>query len=138
MRRQLLPAAQLVELWLPRQGPESTLRAVRRAIAITGVGLAMAGCGSGGLRGSLEWSAGPTATAHSGNGEVRNTTGHKVDLDPHALRLLDADGRKVKGHFSVGTTSLPAHATTALEARWTSGKPVRIDYGSGALRLTSG
>jgi len=112
------------------------LRAVRHAIAIAGVALVLAGCGSGGLRGSLEWSDGPSVSGRSVSGTVRNTTGHTVDLNPHALRLLDENGRKVKGRFSVGQTTLPAHAKTTLEARWTSGKPVRIDYGSGALRLT--
>jgi hypothetical protein len=110
---------------------------VRHAIVIAVVGLAVAGCGSGGLRGSLEWSQGPSVSGHSASGVVRNTTGHTVELDPHALRLLDDEGRKVKGRFSVGKTSVPSHGTTRLEARWRSGQPVRIDYGSGALAIPS-
>ena len=100
--------------------------------------LAVAGCGSGGLEGSLAWQSGPATRAHSAGGVVRNTTGHSVDLDPHSMRLLDADGRKVAGHFGLGATHLPAHSTTTLSVTWKSGKPVRIDYGSGALRLTTG
>ena len=98
---------------------------------------AFAGCGSGGLRGSLEWSTGPVVHAHSASGVVRNTTGHSVDLNPHALRLLVDNGRKVAGHFSVTQTHLAKHATSALAVTWKSGKPVRIDYGAGALVLTS-
>jgi hypothetical protein len=114
------------------------LPAVRHAIAIGAVGLVLVGCGSEGLRGSLEWSDGPSVTAHSARGVVRNTTGHTVELDARALRLLDADGRKVAGgRFSVARPSLEPHATTSLEARWRSGKPVRIDYGSGALAIPS-
>jgi hypothetical protein len=110
----------------------------RIAIALFALQLAVAGCGSGGLQGSLEWASGPATSAHSAGGVVRNTTGHRVALDPHALRLLDDQGRKVAAHFSVAQTSLPAHATTRLEARWRAGKPVLIDYGAGTLRLTSG
>jgi hypothetical protein len=110
---------------------------VRRAIGIWVLVAAFAGCGSGGLRGSLEWSSGPVVHANSAGGVVRNTTGHSVDLDPHSLRLLDANGRKVAGHFSVTQTHLAKHATSALDVRWKSGKPVRIDYGAGALLLTS-
>jgi hypothetical protein len=115
---------------------------VRGRIAIGLLALALAlgvgGCGAGGLRGSLEWQGAPTLGARSASGVVRNTTGHAVDIDAHALRLLDDQGRKVDGRFSVATPHLAAHATTRLEARWHAGKPVRIDYGAGTLRLTSG
>ena len=111
---------------------------MRRLTAILLLALVVAGCGSGGLEGSLAWQSGPAIRAHVASGVIRNTTGHSVDLDPHAMRLLDANGRKVAGHFGLGATHLPAHATTTLSVTWKSGKPVRIDYGSGALRLTSG
>jgi hypothetical protein len=111
---------------------------VRRAIGIVVLAAAVAGCGSGGLRGSLEWQAGPRLGPHSATGVVRNTTGHTFDLDPHAMRLLDDDGRKVDGHFSITQPQLAAHAATRLEVSWRTGKPVRIDYGAGTLRLTSG
>ena len=110
---------------------------MRRAIGIGLLAGVLAGCGSGGLRGALDWSGTPKVGAHSASGVIRNTTGHTVAVDPHALRLLDSSGRKVAGHFSVAQSSLPAHATTRLEARWRAGKPVRIDYGAGALVLTS-
>jgi hypothetical protein len=54
------------------------------------------------------------------------------------MRLLDADGRKVAGKIEVGKDPLPAHGSTTLRATWKSGKPVRIDYGSGTLALPSG
>jgi hypothetical protein len=77
-------------------------------------------------------------SAHAVNGSVRNSTGHSVALHPKAMRLLDADGRKVAGKITVGKDPLPAHGSTTLRATWKSGKPVRIDYGSGTLALPSG
>jgi hypothetical protein len=111
---------------------------VARSIGIALLAVALAGCGSGGLRGSLAWSGSPSLRAHSASGIVRNVSGHTVDLDPHALRLLDADGRKVAGTFSVARAHISRHETTRLTVHWRTGKPVRIDYGAGTLRLTSG
>jgi hypothetical protein len=71
-------------------------------------------------------------------GSVRNTTSHSVSLDPKSMRLLDADGRKVAGRIRTGATRLAAHASTTLRGTWRSGKPVRIDYGTGTLALPSG
>ena len=110
---------------------------MRRTTVIGLAALLVAGCGGGGLRQTLEWKSGPDLTAHAASGVVENTTGHDVDLDPKAMRLLDADGRKVPGRFQVGESTLAAHASTPLRATWKSGKPVRIDYGTGALPLPS-
>jgi hypothetical protein len=100
--------------------------------------LVLSGCGSGGLEGTLAWTSDPAIGSHSANGSIRNSTSHAVALDPKSMRLLDSDGRKVKGRIVVGDDPLAAHASTTLRATWKSGKPVRIDYGSGALPLTSG
>jgi hypothetical protein len=112
---------------------------MRRFLPTAGlVALVLAGCGSGGaIEGTLAWKSGPVVGSHSVNGSVRNTTSHSVALNPKSMRLLDAGGRKVKGRISAGSDPLPAHASTILRATWKSGKPVRIDYGSGALALPS-
>ena len=112
---------------------------MRRIVPVAGlVALALAGCGGGSaIEGTLAWSGDPVVGAHSANGSVRNTTSHSVALDPKSMRLLDADGRKVKGRVSAGSDPLPAHESTTLRATWKSGKPVRIDYGTGALALPS-
>jgi hypothetical protein len=107
-------------------------------IAAVVVVVVVGGCGGGGIEGTLAWTSDPVVGAHSLNGSVRNTTSHSVALGPKSMRLLDADGRKVKGRISVGMDPLPAHASTTLRATWKSGKPVRIDYGSGTLALPSG
>jgi hypothetical protein len=111
---------------------------VRRGICIALAGLALAGCGGTGLRGTLEWSGSPSTGPQSVSGTVRNTTSHSVDLNPGAMRLLDKDGRSVAGRIEVGAQRLAAHASTRLTARWKAGKPVRIDYGAGTLALPSG
>jgi hypothetical protein len=112
---------------------------MRRFIPIAGlVALVLAGCGGGStIQGTLAWSSDPVVRPFSVNGSVRNTTSHSVALNPKSMRLLDADGRKVKGRISAGSDPLPAHASTTLRAGWKSGKPVRIDYGTGALALPS-
>jgi hypothetical protein len=107
------------------------------------VALAAAGCGGGSaLKGSLEWRKPPAAFNDPGGGKtvagfVRNTTGHSVDLDVRQMRLLDAEGRKVRGRIQVKRARLAPHEATPLVATWKSGKPVRIDYGTGALALPS-
>jgi hypothetical protein len=111
---------------------------VRRGIAVGLVVATVAGCGSGAIRGALDWKSGPQVTAQSASGVVQNTTGHSFTLDPKAMRLLDKDGRKVAARFGVGAAELPAHASARLDVRWKSGKPVRIDYGAGTLSLNSG
>jgi hypothetical protein len=108
-----------------------------RAISLLALVL-VAGCGNSGIEGSLEWKSAPAVTAHSANGSLRNTTSHSVALAPKSMRLLDADGRKVAGKISAGADPLPANGSTTLRATWKSGKPVRIDYGSGTLALPSG
>jgi hypothetical protein len=112
---------------------------MRRFIPIAGlVALVLAACGGGSaIQGTLAWNSDPVVGPHSLNGSVRNTTSHSVALKPKAMRLLDADGRKVKGRISAGSDPLPPHASTTLHATWRSGKPVRIDYGTGALPLPS-
>src|SRR5690242_10492435 len=109
---------------------------MRRGILIVLV-CALAGCGGGGLEGVLAWDGDPVVNDGSAGGRVRNTTSHSVDLNPKTMRLLDDRGRKVAGRIRVGDGVLAAHASTALHASWKSGKPVRIDYGAGALPLTS-
>jgi hypothetical protein len=96
-----------------------------------------AGCGNSGIEGTLGWTSGPSVGAHAANGSVKNNTSHSLTLDAKSMRLLDANGRKIKGRILIGTHPLPAHATTTLRATWKSGHPVRIDYGAGALALSS-
>jgi hypothetical protein len=112
---------------------------MRRFIPIAGlVALVLAGCGSGSaIQGTLGWNSDPVVGPHSVKGSVRNTTSHSVALNRQSMRLLDADGRKVKGRISAGSDPLPAHGSTTLRATWRSGNPVRIDYGTGALPLPS-
>jgi hypothetical protein len=112
---------------------------MRRFIPCAGlVAVVLAGCGGGSaIEGTLAWNSDPVAGQGSVNGSVRNTTSHPVALTPKSMRLLDADGRKVKGRIFAGSDPLPAHASTTLRATWKSGKPVRIDYGTGALALPS-
>jgi hypothetical protein len=111
---------------------------MKRFACIAAATTLIAGCGGGGLEGTLAWTSDPGVSAHAVNGTVRNTTGHSVALHPKSMRLLDADGRKVAGKVVVGKDPLTAHASTTLRATWKSGKPVRIDYGSGVLALPSG
>ena len=115
---------------------------MRRAIGIGLLTSVLAGCGSAGLRGALEWTGvtrfSELGSVHGVSGHVRNTTSHAIDLHPAEMRLLDAGGRKVRGRISLGRMHLPPHGITRLSVRWRAGKPVRIDYGSGTLRLTSG
>jgi hypothetical protein len=105
--------------------------------------VALAGCGSSGLEGTLQWRADPRIRANgsaggaSATGVVHNTTSHSVSLDPKRMRLLDDHGRKVTGRIRVGQPELGAGSSTLLTARWKSGKPVRIDYGAGTLALPS-
>jgi hypothetical protein len=111
---------------------------MRRALALVALALA-AGCGSGSaIEGTLAWTSAPAVGAHAMNGSVRNTTSHSVTLDAKSMRLLDSDGRKVAGRIRTGAARLAAHASTTLRGTWKSGKPVRIDYGTGTLALPSG
>jgi hypothetical protein len=99
---------------------------------------ALAGCGNSGIEGTLEWAQEPSVSAHALVGRVGNTTSHSVTLDPKSMRLLDDRGHRVPGRIEVGVSELAANASTRLGATWKSGKPVRIDYGAGALALPSG
>jgi hypothetical protein len=104
-----------------------------------GVALVLAllvGCGSG-IQQTLVWKQSPAVSAHSAHGVVSNTTSRSFPLDTHAMRLLDENGRKVKGHFTISPARVPRHGTATLTATWKSGKPVRIDYGAGTLPLGS-
>ncbi|MFL5840426.1 MAG: hypothetical protein ACJ77Z_08240 [Thermoleophilaceae bacterium] len=109
---------------------------MKRLACIAAAAFAVGGCGSG-LEGTLAWKSDPVAGAHAVSGSVRNTTSHPVSLDPKAMRFLDSDGRKVAGRIRTGTARLAAHASTTLRGTWKSGKPVRIDYGTGTLALPS-
>ena len=112
------------------------MRRVTRLIVILVV-VVLAGCGSTTLQGVLSWKGEPATSGNAVSGQVDNTTSHSVNLDPKSMRLLDDRGRKVPGHFTVGTGVLPSHQTTSLHATWKSGRPVRIDYGAGTLALPS-
>jgi hypothetical protein len=97
----------------------------------------LAGCGGGGIEQTLDWAQPPAVSSHALTGRVRNTTSHSVTLDPRAMRLLDDGGRRVRGRIEVGARELAGGAATRLRAHWMTGKPVRIDYGSGTLALPS-
>jgi hypothetical protein len=96
----------------------------------------LAGCGSG-LEGTLAWDGDPSLGPHSLNGSLKNTTSHSVAIGPKTMRLLDSNGHKVSARIRVTAGDLSAGASTPLRATWKSGKPVRIDYGSGTLALPS-
>jgi hypothetical protein len=98
----------------------------------------LAGCGGGGLEGTLEWAQPPSMSGRSLNGSIQNRTSHAVNVDSKGMRLLDDHGRKVAGRIRVnGGEKLAAGASTSLTATWKAGKPVRIDYGAGTLALPS-
>jgi hypothetical protein len=97
----------------------------------------LAGCGSGGIEGTLQWAQPPAVSGRSLNGSIQNTTSHSVDVDAKAMRLLDDRGKKVPGRIRVSAGKLAAGASTSLTATWKSGDPVRIDYGAGTLALPS-
>src|SRR4051794_19014328 len=87
----------------------------------------LAGCGSSGIEGTLQWEQPPTSAGRAVNGSVQNRTSHSVTLDAKAMRLLDDHGRKVAGHVRIDREQLAAGEATSLRASWKSGKPVRID-----------
>jgi hypothetical protein len=97
----------------------------------------LAGCGGGGLEGTLRWAQPPSVSSRSVTGTLENATSHSVSLNPKSMRLLDDRGKKVEGRIRVGRRKLAAGDSTALRAVWKSGNPVRIDYGSGTLALPS-
>lgn len=97
----------------------------------------LAGCGSSGLEGTLDWAQPPVVSGRSVSGVIRNTTSHSLTLDAKAMRLLDDHGRKVDGRIRVEQSVVGAGASTRLSAGWKSGDPVRIDYGAGTLALRS-
>jgi hypothetical protein len=112
---------------------------MHRCIPIAGlIALALAGCGGGSaIEGTLTWNSKPVVGPHSVNGSIRNTTSHSVALDAKSMRLLNAEGRKVRGRFTIEREQVEGGASVRVTARWQSGKPVRIDYGTGALALPS-
>jgi len=116
---------------------------MRRVTGLVLALVAVAGCGNSGIQGTLVWRTPPTVRAQAGRspgiveGIVRNTTSHGVRIDPRQMRLLDADGHKVKATIRIGRPQLPPGGAAALGATWSAGKPVRIDYGAGTLALTS-
>ena len=99
--------------------------------------VALAGCGRGGLEGTLQWSQPPSVSGRSLQGTLENTTSHSVTLDPKAMRLLDDRGKEVNARIRVERSDLASGDSTSLRATWKSGNPVRIDYGSGTLALPS-
>ncbi|HEX6711875.1 MAG TPA: hypothetical protein VF066_00775 [Thermoleophilaceae bacterium] len=108
---------------------------MRRAGIVLLVGLA--GCGSSGIEGTLQWEQPPVVSGRVLNGSIQNATSHSVSLEPKAMRLLDDRGRKVAAQIRVERPDLPAGESTNVRATWKSGKPVRIDYGAGTLALRS-
>jgi hypothetical protein len=106
----------------------------RRGIVLLAL---LAGCGGSGIEGTLQWEQPPAVSERSLNGTVQNTTSHSVTLNPKGMRLLDDRGEKVAGRIRVGQSEIASGASTRLRATWRSGKPVRIDYGSGTLALPS-
>jgi hypothetical protein len=118
-----------------------------RRITVFVLALALAalpGCGgNSAIKQSLAWRKPPSeftspgSKRHTVAGIVKNTTSHTVNLDVRNMRLLDDQGRKVKGRIQIRRARLPAGGTTPLVATWKAGKPVRIDYGAGTLALTS-
>jgi hypothetical protein len=109
---------------------------MRRVVALSALALALGACGSG-LEGTLAWDGDPALRPHSLNGSLKNTTSHSVAVNPKAMRLLDSDGRKVASRIRLAAGDLGAGESTPLRASWKSGKPVRIDYGTGTLPLPS-
>jgi hypothetical protein len=110
---------------------------MRRSISIA-IAVLLAGCGGGSaIEGTLAWAGDPVVGAHRLSGVVRNTTSHPVTLDARVMRLLDASGRKLGGRFSVERRQVEGGRSVRVVAVWRSGKPVRIDYGTGALPLPS-
>ena len=107
----------------------------RAGIVLLVVGLA--GCGGGGLSGTLAWEQPPVVSAHGLNGSIKNTTSHSLTLSAQSMRLLDDRGRKVAARIRLGRSALASGEATSLRASWKSGKPVRIDYGAGTLALRS-
>jgi hypothetical protein len=99
--------------------------------------LALAGCGSSGIEGTLSWKQPPSVAGRSLTGSIQNSTSHSVTVNPKSMRLLDDRGRKVAARIRVGRSDLAAGEPTRLRATWKSGKPVRIDYGAGTLALPS-
>jgi|SRR3954452_9432892 hypothetical protein len=99
--------------------------------------VALAGCGSSGIEGTLSWKQAPSVVGRSVNGSIQNTTSHSVTVVPKSMRLLDDRGRKVAARIRVGRSELGSGEATRLRATWKSGKPVRIDYGAGTLALPS-
>ena len=99
--------------------------------------VALAGCGAGGLEGTLQWARPPSVSGRSVRGTLENTTSHSVSLDAKRMRLLNGDGKKVAGRIRVARSELGAGDSTSIQAVWKSGNPVRIDYGSGTLALPS-
>jgi hypothetical protein len=98
---------------------------------------ALAGCGGGGLEGTLRWEQPPVVSAHALNGSIQNTTSHSVSLSAKSMRLLDDHGRRVPARIRVDRQQLASGESTAVRATWKAGRPVRIDYGAGALALRS-
>jgi hypothetical protein len=108
-----------------------------RVISGLALALALGGCGSSGIQGTLEWQGSPVIRPHVLRGVLHNTTSHSVSLDPGAMRLLNDRGQKVRARIRASTSSLPAHGTASVSATWKAGDPVRIDYGEGTLPLRS-
>ena len=117
----------------------ATVRTLRSGMRRLGLVLlvALSGCGGSGIEGTLEWDKPPALSAHSLTGSIQNTTSHSLSLDPKRMRLLDERGRKMAARIRIGRGEIASGNTTSLRATWTSGKPVRIDYGAGTLALPS-
>ncbi|MEA2495195.1 MAG: hypothetical protein QOJ29_3106 [Thermoleophilaceae bacterium] len=108
-----------------------------RGISLSVLALTLASCGGSGIEGTLQWAQPPAVSGRSVNGSLQNTTSHSVTVEAKRIRLLDDRGRKVAARIRLSSTDLAAGASTSVSATWKSGKPVRIDYGSGTLALPS-
>src|SRR3954453_17126590 len=108
------------------------LRAMRLVASIV-VLVALAGCGSSAIEGTLEWAQSPSLSSHSLRGQVRNTPSHPVTVDARSMRLLDDHGRKLPGQMRVaggaGSPELAAGGGTPPPGSGKRGKTWGIGQG---------
>jgi hypothetical protein len=143
-----------------------------RRLALAAAALALAGCGaeSSGGGGELTWSGTPLTYTPPElpqdrlvTGTLRNVSGHALELDVRAARLVDGDGRTIDGtirfagSFGHGLYSprrapaepdpdferrrlgelaeVPAGGTVPVTVSWRGRPPVALRVGATALDL---